>query len=158
MAIPQRMAQDVGMPDKRITPATSNPIPVDWNTLQSFRSSVGDAAADATARGATRDAGALSAIQGALSNRIDQAGAGQFLKDGENFPLDVMARWMDANAAHAARINRFDTGPLAGCSARVRTVSPRSRVGRSRRAHGALVRVSLMTCKHFSGSLETTPT
>ncbi len=94
--------------------ATTNPKAVDWQTLQNFRSSLGDAAAAAEAKGANRDAGALHAMHARLSGRIDEAGAAGLLKDGESFPLDAYARWTDANAAHAARLARFDQGPLAG--------------------------------------------
>jgi hypothetical protein len=113
-ANPERIARDPNMPGKRITPGTSTPLPVDWRTLQSYRSSVGDAAAQAEAKGANKDAAALKEINNALSRRVDQAGAMGLLQPGEAFPLEAFARWTDANAAHAARIAQYDTGPLAG--------------------------------------------
>lgn len=111
---PERMARDTGMPEKRVTSGTSTPVPVDWRTLQNFRSSLGDAAAAAEAKGATQDAAALHAMHARLGDRIDQAGAAGFLKDGESFPLEAYARWTDANSAHAALKAQYDTGPLAG--------------------------------------------
>lgn len=107
-------ARDANMPERFITPGKAEPVAVDWRTLQNFRGSVGDAAAAAEAKGTTQDAAALNAMKAALGSRVDQAGAQGLLKPGEQFPLDAYARWTDANNAHAAMKQRFDTGPLAG--------------------------------------------
>jgi hypothetical protein len=109
-----RMAANKSAPDLRVTPGTSTPVALDWPTLQNFRSSLGDAAAQADSQGLTRASAALNAMRSAISGRVDEAAAIGALKPGESFPQDAYARWLDANAAHGDRIDRFDTGPLAG--------------------------------------------
>jgi hypothetical protein len=111
---PSRMARDVGMPDKRITPGTSNPVPLDWKTLQDFRSSVGNEGFKARLAMNDRDAAALGEMKRAISGRVDEAAGQGLLKPGENFPADSYARWTEANAAHAARKGKYDNNPLGG--------------------------------------------
>jgi hypothetical protein len=94
--------------------ARATPVPLDWRTLQDFRSSVGNEAFKAKLALNNRDAAALGEIKNLLSGRVDEAAAQGLLKPGENFPADAYARWTEANAAHAAKKGRFDNNALGG--------------------------------------------
>ena len=91
---------------------TIEPRAVPFEELQNLRSSIGEAAYAAKLSGRNKEAGALSKMKAELDAGIEKVAAGRG-EAGEYFPPEMVKRWRDANSAHAARINRFETGPQA---------------------------------------------
>ncbi|QNK74203.1 transglycosylase SLT domain-containing protein [Variovorax sp. PAMC28562] len=78
--------------------------------VQNLRSSLGEAAAAADAKGANREAAALRQMVADVDTRV-KAVAGGNGGPGENFPPDIVAQWEKAIALHADKMDRFHTGP-----------------------------------------------
>lgn len=86
--------------------------PVTYQELQNLRSSIGEAASAAQLNGRNKEFGALSKMIADIDSGVNKVASGKG-QAGELFdPVDVQ-RWRDANAAHAARLSRFETGPQA---------------------------------------------
>lgn len=83
---------------------------VPFNELQNLRSSIGEAAAQAEAKGNTREAAALKQMVGQIDSRVNKVSHGSW-DGGEYFPPQMATRWRAANAAHADKMDRFHTGP-----------------------------------------------
>jgi len=107
-------AQDLtaGVPNTAVPGMTATELqPVGWEELQNLRSSLGSLARSMRRDPATaRDAAALEAMQGALDARVAAAARGELLP-GEVFTPTMNAQWQAARAAHAAKVERFRTGP-----------------------------------------------
>lgn len=81
-----------------------------FREIQNLRSSIGEAAAAAQANGANKEFAALSRMISAIDQRLDDVAAGRGGMD-ELFPGNVVAQWRRANDMHAARLQRYETGP-----------------------------------------------
>ncbi|MBT2322516.1 hypothetical protein J7E62_09180 [Variovorax paradoxus] len=92
--------------------AATVPKPVSFREVQNLRSSIGEAHADAQAKGRTREAAALDQMRRDIDAKVDDVAAGNG-RDGEFFPADVVDTWRDALALHKDRMERFRTGPQA---------------------------------------------
>jgi hypothetical protein len=86
---------------------------VPFREVQNLRSSIGEAHADAAARGRTREAAALDKMRREIDLAVDNVAAGG-AREGENFPADIVNQWRDALAAHQSRMQTFRTGPQEG--------------------------------------------
>lgn len=95
-------------------PMTGAPAVIDrlspFREIQNLRSSIGEAAATAQANGANKEFAALSRMINAIDQRLDEVAAGRGGAD-ELFPASVVAQWRRANDMHAARLQRYETGP-----------------------------------------------
>lgn len=85
---------------------------VPFQQVQNLRSSLGEAAEQASARGGTREAAALRQMVADLDARANAVMSGQG-KAGEYFPDDVVKAWEKAIALHADKMDRFHVGPQA---------------------------------------------
>jgi hypothetical protein len=83
-----------------------------WKELQDLRSSMGEAATKAATAGDKQAAAALTSMRGNVDSAIDRVVNGGGLA-GESFPAESAANWLEANASHAAKMDRFHTGPQA---------------------------------------------
>jgi hypothetical protein len=92
-------------PGKEVIPKT-----VPFQTVQNLRSSIGEAAKVAEAKGANKEAAALGEMITAIDSRINRA-AGQSVQAGEYFPKDVADQYRAALNMHKAKIDQFGTGP-----------------------------------------------
>lgn len=92
--------------------ATTLPKPVPFREVQNLRSSIGEAHADALAKGRTREAAALDQMRREIDAAVDNVAAGNG-RSGENFPGDIVNQWRQALALHQDRMQRFRTGPQA---------------------------------------------
>jgi len=92
-------------PGKEVIPKT-----VPFQTVQNLRSSIGEAARTAEAKGANKEAAALNEMITAIDSRINRA-AGQSVEAGEYFPKDVADQYRNALEMHKAKVERFGTGP-----------------------------------------------
>jgi len=92
-------------PGKEVIPKT-----VPYKTVQNLRSSIGEAAKVAEAKGANQEAAALGEMIKAIDSRINRA-AGQSVEAGEYFPKDIADQYRAALDMHKAKINQFGTGP-----------------------------------------------
>lgn len=92
--------------------ATTLPKPVPFREVQNLRSSIGEAHADAQAKGRTREAAALDQMRRDIDAAVDNVAAGNG-QGGENFPGDIVDQWRQALALHQDRMQRFRTGPQA---------------------------------------------
>lgn len=81
-----------------------------FREVQNLRSSMGEAAATAQANGANKEFAALSKMISSIDGRLDNVAAGRGTPE-EVFPADVVAQWRRANDMHAARLQRFESGP-----------------------------------------------
>lgn len=86
--------------------------PVPFREVQNLRSSIGEAHADAVAKGRTREAAALDQMRRDIDAQVDGVAAGNG-RPGENFPADIVNQWREALALHQDRMQRFRTGPQA---------------------------------------------
>ncbi|MFM9427325.1 hypothetical protein RCH10_003781 [Variovorax sp. GrIS 2.14] len=86
------------------------PRVVPFNQVQNLRSSLGEAAAAADAKGANREAAALRQMVSDVDTRVKAVATGQG-SPGEYFPPDVVAQWQKAIALHADKMDRFHAGP-----------------------------------------------
>ena len=92
-------------PGKEVIPKT-----VPFQTVQNLRSSIGEAAKVAEAKGANKEAAALGEMITAIDSRINRA-AGQSVEAGEYFPKDIADQYRSALNMHKAKIDQFGTGP-----------------------------------------------
>jgi hypothetical protein len=83
---------------------------VPFRTIQNLRSSIGDAAQEATKGSRNQEAAALKAMRSAIDSNVDNI-VENGGRAGENFSPEAMSAWLKANLAHKERIARFDTGP-----------------------------------------------
>jgi hypothetical protein len=90
-------------------PTTVERLPP-FREIQNLRSSIGEAAAAAQANGANKEFAALSRMINAIDQRLDDVAAGRGAAD-ELFPADVVDQWRRGNDMHAARLQRYETGP-----------------------------------------------
>lgn len=86
--------------------------PVPFREVQNLRSSIGEAHAEAQAKGRTREAAALDQMRRDIDSAVDEVAAGNG-QPGENFPGDIVDQWREALRLHQDRMNRFRTGPQA---------------------------------------------
>lgn len=86
---------------------------VPFQTVQNLRSSIGEAAATAEAKGANKEAAALKSMIADIDNRINRA-AGGSIGEGEFFPKDIADQYREALKLHANKMEQFGTGPQAG--------------------------------------------
>jgi hypothetical protein len=95
-------------------PLTGAELAVDrlspFREVQNLRSSIGEAAAAAQAKGANKEYAALSKMVKEIDDALDRVAAGRGSAD-EIFPRNVVDQWRRANDMHAERIARFETGP-----------------------------------------------
>lgn len=93
--------------------AESIPKTVDFQTIQNLRSSIGEAAEQASMAGNKKEAAALrqmvADIDGKLQNIADGAA-----DPAEFFAPDMVESYAKARAMHADKMKRFETGPQAG--------------------------------------------
>lgn len=86
--------------------------PVPFREVQNLRSSIGEAHAEAVAKGRTREAAALDRMRREIDSAVDGVASGRGAPD-ERFPADMVATWRDALAQHTDRMQRYRTGPAA---------------------------------------------
>lgn len=92
--------------------ATTISKAVPFQTVQNLRSSIGEAAAQAEAKGANKEAAALKTMIGEIDSRINRAAGGN-VGEGEFFPKDIADQYRKALGLHAEKMQRFETGPQA---------------------------------------------
>lgn len=83
-------------------PAAPTPRAATWDEVNKLRNSLGEAWSKASENGETQAAAALAQQRHALDAAIQQ-----------HLPPDQLAAWLEANASHAAKMDRFHTGPQA---------------------------------------------
>jgi hypothetical protein len=86
---------------------------VPFQTVQNLRSSIGEAAEAASAKGANKEAAALRDMVSQIDSRVNRA-AGQDIAPGEFFPQEIADKYRDALKAHQNKMLQFETGPQAG--------------------------------------------
>jgi len=88
------------------------PKALPFQTIQNFRSSLGEAAQAAKLAGNKQEAAALRQMQTEIENKIAAVadGGGSI---GEAFGADQVLRWREALKSHADKMQRFHTGPQA---------------------------------------------
>jgi hypothetical protein len=84
-----------------------------FQTIQNLRSSIGEAAEQAEAKGANKEAAALKQMIAEIDSRINRA-AGDAVELGEYFPKDMADRYRHALKLHSDKMKQFETGPQAG--------------------------------------------
>jgi hypothetical protein len=82
-----------------------------FSTIQNFRSSLGEAAEQASAKGANKEAAALKNMIASIDDQVKNATKKPMA--GEYFPEDIANQYRDALKMHADKKMRFDTGPQA---------------------------------------------
>jgi hypothetical protein len=92
-------------PGREVIPKT-----VPFQTIQNLRSSIGEAAKAAEAKGANKEAAALGEMITSIDSRINRA-AGQSIEAGEYFPKEIADQYRKALALHEAKMKQFGTGP-----------------------------------------------
>lgn len=114
----RRTARDIGQEVRHVEDAAGNLVeetvarPVPFREVQNLRSSIGDAHAEAQARGRSREAAALDQMRREIDQRVEVVANGQGSME-ESFPPDVVDRWRDAIRLHATRMQTYRTGPAA---------------------------------------------
>jgi len=104
--MPRRMEASMGdAPGKEVISKT-----VPYQTVQNLRSSIGEAAKVAEAKGANKEAAALIQMVKEIDARINRA-AGQSVQAGEYFPEDIAKQYRAALKMHEAKMEQFGTGP-----------------------------------------------
>jgi hypothetical protein len=93
--------------------ATTIAKAVPFNTVQNLRSSIGEAAEAASAKGANKEAAALREMVGQIDSRVNRA-AGESVAEGEFFPKEIADKYRDALKLHQDKMLKFETGPQAG--------------------------------------------
>lgn len=102
----RRMEASMGdAPGKEVISKT-----VPYQTVQNLRSSIGEAAKVAEAKGANKEAAALIQMVKEIDARINRA-AGQSVQAGEYFPEDIAKQYRAALKMHEAKMEQFGTGP-----------------------------------------------
>lgn len=84
-----------------------------WPEVLNLRSSIGEAMTKARDAGDKQAAAALGQMKQSIDDAVARAASGA-TRAGERFPAEAAATWLEANAAHAAKMQRFHTGPQAG--------------------------------------------
>lgn len=84
-----------------------------FQTVQNLRSSIVEAAEQASAKGANKEAAALRQMVAEIDSRVNRA-AGGSAQVGEYFPKDMADQYRAALAAHAEKMRQFETGPQVG--------------------------------------------
>lgn len=94
--------------------ASAERIPklIDFETMQNFRSSARAAARKADAKGDEQGALVLNGMAEAIDKKLDRISAGM-LEQGEHFPPEMRARYIDAIGRKREEVARFGTGPQA---------------------------------------------
>jgi hypothetical protein len=102
----QRMAESAmgEMPLDEVIPKA-----VPFSTVQNLRSSIGEAAEVARAKGANKEGAALEQMIKEIDARVNSGGAA-----GDFFPKDMADQYRAALNMHADKMNRFETGPQIG--------------------------------------------
>lgn len=85
---------------------------VPFQTVQNLRSSIGEAASVAEAKGANKEAAALRQMVGEIDSRINRAAGGN-VGEGEFFPKDIADQYRKALGMHQEKMFRYETGPQA---------------------------------------------
>jgi hypothetical protein len=90
------------------------PTPVNFQTIQNLRSSIGEAAEQASLAGNKKEAAALRQMVADIDGKLQSiADAGEGV-NGEMFAQDMVDQYRKARAMHADKMKRFETGPQAG--------------------------------------------
>jgi hypothetical protein len=92
-------------PGKETIPKT-----VPFQTVQNLRSSIGEAAENAKAKGANKEAAALDQMIREIDERIKRVSS-QSIQAGENFPQEIARQYRAALDSHIAKVDQFGTGP-----------------------------------------------
>lgn len=106
----QRMAESA-MGDAPLAEIISKPVP--FQTVQNLRSSIGEAAQQAEAKGANKESAALKQMIAEIDSRINRAAGGNVGAD-EFFPKEMADRYRKALKLHADKMGKFETGPQRG--------------------------------------------
>jgi hypothetical protein len=85
---------------------------VPFGVVQNLRSSIGEAAEQASAKGANKEAAALREMVAQIDSSVNRA-AGSSVRAGEYFPQDIADQYRKALAMHQEKMLRFETGPQA---------------------------------------------
>lgn len=102
-----KAAGEAGQQADLVLPRVSN-----FNEVQSFRSSLSEAADQALNKGDRKEYGALVAMLKSVDKRVDDIAAGKATGE-EFFAPDMVKAWRQANEAHAKYMGRYETGPQA---------------------------------------------
>lgn len=86
------------------------PKNLDFQTIQNFRSSLGEAAQKARLAGDKKEAAALSQMSAEIENKIASVADGKG-NIGEFFAPDQIQNWREALRLHSEKMQRFHTGP-----------------------------------------------
>ncbi len=86
---------------------------VPFQTVQNLRSSIGEAAEQASAKGANKEAAALRQMVDSIDQRVNRA-AGGMADPSEYFPRDMGEQYRAALRMHADKMRKFETGPQIG--------------------------------------------
>lgn len=86
---------------------------VPFQTMQNLRSSMGEAAEQASAKGANKEAAALRQMVADIDARVNRAASGK-AAEGEFFPKDMADTYREALKLHADKMAKFETGPQVG--------------------------------------------
>lgn len=92
--------------------AGNMPKPVTFEELQNLRSSIGEQWRAASRSGNAREAAALDSQRRAIDQALENLSAGNG-QAGEYFAPDMVANYKEARGLHAAKEQRFKTGPQA---------------------------------------------
>jgi hypothetical protein len=106
----QRLAEQA-MGDAPVAETVAKAVP--FQTVQNLRSSIGEAAQAAEAKGANKEAAALKQMIVEIDSRINRA-AGGSIEAGEYFPRDMADQYRQALKMHADKMAKFETGPQVG--------------------------------------------
>lgn len=87
--------------------------PIPFQTVQNLRSSIGEAAEQAEAKGANKEAAALRQMVAEIDSRVNRA-AGGSADANEFFPKDIADQYRIALKLHADKMQQFETGPQIG--------------------------------------------
>ena len=104
--IMQRMAESA-MGDAPLGEVIPKAVP--FSTVQNLRSSIGEAAEAARAKGANKEGAALEQMIKEIDARVNLGGV-----DGDFFPKDMADQYRTALNLHAEKMGRFETGPQIG--------------------------------------------
>ena len=94
------IVDEAGVPLRAAEPAT--PRAATWEEVGHLRASINKALRDATTAGDKQAVGALTAQKQAIDTAINR-----------DLSPESRAVWLEANASHAAKMDRFHTGPQA---------------------------------------------
>lgn len=102
--------RDAAMGDAPAAERIARPVP--YQDMQNLRSSMGELATAADAKGNKREAAALRGMVAELDKKLNTIadGGGSF---DDFFPQEMSDKWRAANASHSAKMDRFHTGPQA---------------------------------------------